>query len=162
MVLLFHGRGGIFRFFSYLCVRAGRSDMRDCCPNFLSSPASCLGAAARLRPRTVSESRCVHLPRHSEPGFRRFVPAPVCFAGPRRAGRCGCRLRRFLIWRTFRSSGAHPCVVRWPRMPAGPSDSAAACAAMPGPGGVRGDGFRGGGVFAARFFGCRELPAFLA
>ena len=61
-------------------------------------------------------SRCVHLPRHSEPGFRRFVPAPVCFAGPRRAGRCGCRLRRFLIWRTFRSSGAHSCVVRWLRM----------------------------------------------
>ena len=132
---------------------------------FLSRRGCPVAAAHGLR------SRCVHLTRHSEPGFRRFVPAPgllrrsaspVRFAGPRRAGRCGCRLRRFLIWRTFRSSGAHPCVVRWLRMRAGPSDSAAACAAMLGPGGARGDGFRGGGVFAARFFGCRELPAFLA
>ena len=121
------------------------------------SRRGCPVAAAHGR-----RSRCVHLPRHSEPGFRRFVPAPVCFACPRRAGRCGCRLRRFFIWRTFRFSGAHPCVVRWPRMRAGPSDSAAACAVMPGPGGARGDGFRGGGVFAARFFGCRELPAFHA
>ena len=123
---------------------------------FLSRHGCPVAAAHGLR------SRCVYLTRHSEPGFRRFVPAPGLL---RRSAACGpLRLPSAPVSHladvpVFRSAS-----LRCPVAPdaSGPSDSAAACAAMPGPGGVRGDGFRGGGVFAARFFGCRELPAFHA
>lgn len=108
-------------------------------------------------------SRCVHLPRHSEPRI------PAFRSGPRPASPVrGVRAVAAAVCAGFSfggRSGLPERILRCPVAPGcvpGPSDSAAACAAMPGPGGARGDGFRGGGVFAARFFGCRELPAFLA
>lgn len=104
-------------------------------------------------------SRCVHLPRHSEPGFRRFVPAP----GLLRLS-AACEPLRLPSAPGFSFGGRSGLPVRIPALSGGPG-----CVPVlrippphvrrcPGPGGVRGDGFRGGGVFAARFFGCRELP----